>query len=57
MQELVFFATELPLKLRSVVHFYTTVMKTNGALRPIMDSGTRVFVDKMKDMDWQTPEA
>ena len=27
------FATELPLKLRSVAHFYTTVVNTNHALR------------------------
>ena len=50
-----FFATELPLKLRSVVHFYTTVVNTNHALIPPKDSGTHVFVGKLKDME--PPEA
>ena len=33
MWELIFFATERPLKLRSVAHFYTNVVNTNRALR------------------------
>ena len=43
-----FFATELPLKLRSVAHFYTTVVNTNPASRPPNGQRTRVFVDKLK---------
>ena len=51
MRELVFFATGLPLKLRSGTHFYTTVINTNQALRPHNGQCTRVCVDKLKDME------
>ena len=44
---LYFFATELPLKLWSVAHFYTTVITTN----PPNGQCTRVFVDKLTDME------
>ena len=48
---LVYFATELHLKLQSVAHFYTTVVNTNHTLRPRNGQCTRVFVDKLKDME------
>ena len=53
-----FFATELPLKLRREVHSYTTVVKTNHALRPPTGQGYRV-VDKLKVIEpaKTTPQA
>ena len=47
-EELVFVSTELPLKLWSVAHFYTTVVNSICASRPPNGS---VFVDKLKDME------
>ena len=51
MPELILFATEFPLKLRSVAHFYTTVVNTNCPSRSPIGQCTRVFVDKLKDME------
>ena len=48
---LVFFANELPLKLQSVAHLYTTVCNTNCALGPPDGECTRVFMDKLKDLE------
>ena len=48
---ILFFATELPLKLRSVAHFYTTVVNTNHTSRPPNGQCICVFVDKLKDME------
>ena len=45
------FATELPLKLWSVAHFYTSVVNTNCAVRTPNRQCTCVFVDKLKDME------
>ena len=42
---LVYFATELHLKLQSVTHFYTTVVNTNHTLRPRNGQCTREFVN------------
>ena len=54
MRELVFFATQLPLKLRSVAHYYTTVMNTNRNSRPPNGQCTLVLIDKLKDMAGKT---
>ena len=48
MRELIFFATELPLKLQSVVHFYATVVNTYLSSRPPNGQCKRKFVDKLK---------
>ena len=54
-----FFATQLLLKLRSVVYFTPLSSIPIALWDPLMDSGTGVFVDKLKDMEpaKTTPEA
>ena len=44
---LLFFTTELPLNLRNVAHFYSTIINTNRASRPPYGQGTLVFIDKL----------